>query len=389
MKDFDPTVKYDKHGKKKLVNPLGLVWGYARVSTVGQREDRQLDALEEYGVDSTKIFLDKQSGKSFNRPAYKKLIRVIRRGDIVVIKSIDRLGRNYSEIIEQFRLITQEIGCGIHVIDMPLLNTSGDPGDLINKFTTDMMLQVLSFVAQNERENTINRQREGIEAAKRRRKVRIGRPKKKMSFDFWEIFIMWKSGEYRTNDLYRYCHETWGTSNRTFFRRLHELDKRYGDFSPERLRELILDEEFFDGIDFAYERMEAGIDYWNPYVLNNPYKEAEMRKKRKQKREEMTEEEIHQEETELMRRIKERRQSEFKQTFNMDELEGLEYVVEEMPTKLIHRKPNTGPKSSVMNTHSKNSGIELGVTLIDESPIIPDIDDRIDPQEPMKTVIIL
>lgn len=163
----------------KIKNKYGEVWGYVRVSTKEQHEDRQLIALEEYGVDNTHIFIDKQSGKNFNRPAYKRLVRIVRKGDIIVIKSIDRLGRNYQDIIDQWRMITQDIGCGIHVIDMPLLNTSGDPEDLLNKFITDMMLQVLSFVAQNERENTITRQKEGIEAAKRRRKVRIGRPQEK------------------------------------------------------------------------------------------------------------------------------------------------------------------------------------------------------------------
>ena len=132
-------------------NPHGEVWGYARVSTAQQKIDRQVDAIVDYGVPEHRIFIDYQSGKDFNRPAYRKLIRVLRKGDILIIKSIDRLGRNYTEIIEQFRIITQDIGCGIHVIDMPMLNTSGDHMDLMNRFVSDLILQVLSFVAENER----------------------------------------------------------------------------------------------------------------------------------------------------------------------------------------------------------------------------------------------
>ena len=191
--------------KKKLENKYGEIFGYARVSTTQQHEDRQMIALEEYGVDPSHIFLDKFSGKSFNRPAYKKMLRILRKGDIIVIKSIDRLGRNYQDIIDQWRMITIDIGCGIHVLDMPILNTSGDPEDLTSKFITDMMLQVLSFVAQNERETTIKRQQEGIAAAKRRRKIKIGRPKKKMPYDFWSIYLAWKSGKYKSSDLWRYC----------------------------------------------------------------------------------------------------------------------------------------------------------------------------------------
>lgn len=128
-----------------LQNPFGRVYGYVRVSTNTQCTDRQLDAMLDYGVPENHIFIEKQSGKNFNRPMYKKLIRLIRKGDIIVIKSIDRLGRNYQDIIDQWRIITQDIGCGIHVIDMPTLNTSGDPTDLLSKFITDMMLQGAVF----------------------------------------------------------------------------------------------------------------------------------------------------------------------------------------------------------------------------------------------------
>ena len=281
------TVKKGSDGY--LHNDMGEVWGYCRVSTVQQKTDRQEIAMEEYGVPATKIFIDKQSGKSFNRPAYKKMIRILRKGDIIVIKSIDRLGRNYQEIIDQWRMITQDLGCGIYVIDMPLLNTTGDPEDLISKFITDMMLQVLSFVAQNERENTISRQREGIDAARRKRIVTIGRPKIPMPFDFWQIFVMWKKREYSTTDLYRFCHETYGMSNRTFYRRINELNQRYGDLPPERLDDLILDKEFFEGIHFDNERLEQGIGYYNQYVLNNPDKERALRERHRKEKEEKPE----------------------------------------------------------------------------------------------------
>lgn len=378
----------------KLKNPTGEIWGYARVSTKEQHEDRQLIALEEYGVDSAHIFLDKQSGKNFNRPAYKRLIRIIRKGDIIVIKSIDRLGRDYQDIIDQWRMITQDIGCGIHVVDMPMLNTSGDPEDLLSRFITDMMLQVLSFVAQNERENTINRQKEGIEAAKRRRNVKIGRPKKKMPFDFWEIFIMWKTEEYHANDLWRYCHETWGMSNRTFYRRLNELDQRYGDFTPDQLRRLILDKEFVDGIEYDNERIEQGIGYYNPYVLHNPEVAKEQKKKRKEKYADLTPEE---EEAELKKIILARRQQEFKDRFGIDDTELFDMTVDkktamddEMPTQLIRRKkPNGTSFTHVVNNHKKGSGYEDAISLEDESTIIPDVDDRIDPQKPMKTIVIV
>lgn len=378
----------------KLKNPTGEIWGYARVSTKEQHEDRQLIALEEYGVDSAHIFLDKQSGKNFNRPAYKRLIRIIRKGDIIVIKSIDRLGRDYQDIIDQWRMITQDIGCGIHVVDMPMLNTSGDPEDLLSRFITDMMLQVLSFVAQNERENTINRQKEGIEAAKRRRNVKIGRPKKKMPFDFWEIFIMWKTEEFHANDLWRYCHETWGMSNRTFYRRLNELDQRYGDFTPDQLRRLILDKEFVDGIEYDNERIEQGIGYYNPYVLHNPELAKEQKKKHKEKYKDLSPEE---EEAELKRIILARRQKEFKQQFGIDDFELFDISVdkkstvdEEMPTKLIRRKKSAGvPFSHVVNNHKKNSGFDDAISLEDDTSIIPDVDDRIDPQKPMKTIVIV
>jgi len=381
----DESVYLNKNGV--LVNKYGEVYGYARVSTVQQKVDRQLDELKAYGVPTSHTFVDKFSGKTFNRPAYRKLMRIIRKGDVVVIKSIDRLGRNYEEIQEQFRLITQDIGCGLHIIDMPMLNTSGDPGDLLNKFMSDMILQVLSFTAQNERETTLSRQREGLEAAKRRRKVRIGRAKKKMSFDFWEIFLMWKTKEYRVSDLFRFCHETWGISYRTFYRRIHELDARFGDFTPEQLQNLILDEEFFDGIEYANERMEAGIDYWNPYVLNDPHKEEIRRKTKRKERESMSKDEIREEEEKTMRKMQEKRQAEFRKRFNID-YRSSDDISDVDSEGYIHLIPRQKPKKTELTNHSKTSGIELGYKLIDDEPIIPDIHPDDSAQSPMRTIII-
>ena len=394
-----------------LHNDMGEVWGYCRVSTTQQKTDRQEIAMEEYGVPATKIFIDKQSGKSFNRPAYKKMIRILRKGDIIVIKSIDRLGRNYQEIIDQWRMITQDLGCGIYVIDMPLLNTTGDPEDLISKFITDMMLQVLSFVAQNERENTITRQREGIDAARRKRIVSIGRPKIPMPFDFWQIFVMWKKRECTTNDLFRYCHEAYGMSNRTFYRRINELNQRYCDLPPERLDDLILDKEFFNGICFDNERIEQGIGYYNQYVLNNPEKERKLRERHRKEKEEKLELTKEEEEA-LQRAMLYKRQQEFRERFNMPALSIFDRT--DMPTKLIKRPDPIPPKLSkngkrigrppnrtktdmiingdgqVYNCHTKQSGIDQAVVLCDKDPCIPNIDEsKLDSQKPMKTIVII
>ena len=407
--EFLMAAKKGDHGY--LHNDMGEVWGYCRVSTTQQKTDRQEIAMEEYGVPATKIFIDKQSGKSFNRPAYKKMIRILRKGDIIVIKSIDRLGRNYQEIIDQWRMITQDLGCGIYVIDMPLLNTTGDPEDLISKFITDMMLQVLSFVAQNERENTITRQREGINAARRKRIVSIGRPKIPMPFDFWQIFVMWKKRECTTNDLFRYCHEAYGMSNRTFYRRINELNQRYGDLPPERLDDLILDKEFFNGICFDNERIEQGIGYYNQYVLNNPEKERKLRERHRKEKEEKPELTKEEEEA-LQRAMLYKRQQEFRERFNMPALSIFDRT--DMPTELIKRPDPIPPKLSkngkrigrppnrsktdmfingdgqVYNCHTKQSGIDQAVVLYDKDPCIPNIDEsKLDSQKPMKTIVII
>lgn len=151
-------------------------YGYIRVSSKDQNEDRQRLALLEFGVPRRNLCIEKRSGKDFERPQYKRLLRILRPGDLLVVMSIDRLGRNYEEIQNQWRRITKELKVNIVVLDMPLLDTRRREGDdLLGTFVADLVLQILSYVAQTERENTKQRQREGIAAAKRRG-VRFGRP---------------------------------------------------------------------------------------------------------------------------------------------------------------------------------------------------------------------
>ena len=169
-------------------------YGYVRVSTKEQNEDRQLIALEPFQLPKSHIFLDKQSGKDFNRPAYQKMLTRLRRGDLVIIKSIDRLGRNYDEIIDQWRMLTKDRGVDILVLDMPLLDTRGRNGDLTGTFIADLVLQILSYVAQTERENIRQRQAEGIAAAKKRG-VQFGRPRKSIPPEYWMLMEQWTRGE--------------------------------------------------------------------------------------------------------------------------------------------------------------------------------------------------
>ena len=169
------------------------VYGYIRVSSKDQKEDRQQIALKEVGVDLQNIYVDKQSGKDFNRPQYKKLLKKIKPGDLLYIKSIDRLGRNYEEIQNQWRIITKEKSADIYVIDMPLLDTRRGK-DLLGTFISDLVLQLLSFVAENERTNIKQRQAEGIAAAKAKG-IRFGRPPKPLPDNFHETYQSWKQGE--------------------------------------------------------------------------------------------------------------------------------------------------------------------------------------------------
>lgn len=169
-------------------------YGYVRVSTTTQNIERQLLDMEKEGLESKNIFVDYESGKDFNRKEYIKMIKKIRAGDVLIIKSIDRLGRNYEMIISEWKLITKEIGANIKVIDMPLLDTANKTDDLIKNFISDLVLQILSFVAENERKNIKQRQAEGIKAAKLRG-VKFGRPRITLPVNFNEICVMYLKKE--------------------------------------------------------------------------------------------------------------------------------------------------------------------------------------------------
>ena len=169
------------------------VYGYIRVSSREQNEDRQVIALGGVGVSGKMVYMDKQSGKDFNRPQYKKLLRKLKKDDLLYVKSIDRLGRNYAEILEQWRVLTKEKGVDIVVLDMPLLDTRRGK-DLMGAFLSDIVLQVLSFVAENERTTIRQRQAEGIAAAKAKG-IRFGRPPRPLPESFHENYRRWKNGE--------------------------------------------------------------------------------------------------------------------------------------------------------------------------------------------------
>ncbi|MBQ7921380.1 MAG: recombinase family protein [Clostridia bacterium] len=168
-------------------------YGYIRVSSKDQNEDRQRIAMKKIGVSEKNIYLDKRSGKDLNRPQYQKLLRKLKKDDLLYIKSIDRLGRNYEEVLQQWRHLTKEKGIDIVVLDMPLLDTRRGK-DLMGTFLSDIVLQVLSFVAENERTNIKQRQAEGIAAAKAKG-VRFGRPPKPLPENFYSCYQRWKKGE--------------------------------------------------------------------------------------------------------------------------------------------------------------------------------------------------
>lgn len=191
-------------------------YGYIRVSSHDQNEDRQRIALHEAGVPDTNVYMDKQSGKDFNRPQYKKMLRKMKRDDLLCIKSIDRLGRNYAEILEQWRVLTKQKGIDIAVLDMPLLDTRQGK-DLMGTFIADLVLQILSFVAQSERENIRKRQAEGIAAAKAKG-VRFGRPPVAAPEDFGKIVASWERGRIPFSEALSQS----GLAQATFYRRLRE-----------------------------------------------------------------------------------------------------------------------------------------------------------------------
>ena len=178
-------------------------YGYIRVSSRDQNEDRQLIAMQELNIPPTHFYIDKQSGKDFNRPKYKRLLRKLRRDDLLYIKSIDRLGRNYGEILEQWRILTKEKGIDIVVLDMPLLDTRRGK-DLMGTFLSDIVLQVLSFVAENERTNIRQRQAEGIAAAKAKG-VRFGRPPQPLPLEFHNAYQEWRAGNITCTEAARRC----------------------------------------------------------------------------------------------------------------------------------------------------------------------------------------
>lgn len=191
---------------------MSKTYGYSRISTPQQHNDRQRIALLNFGVPANNIFTDQQSGKDFNRPAYQRLLRKLKTDDILVIKSIDRLGRNYSEIIEQWRIITKEKKVAIVVLDMPLLNTRREK-DIMGTLIADLVLQIMSAFAQIERDFIRQRQREGIEAAKARG-VRFGRLPISKPDNYNEVYQQWKNG----NISARTAAKLLGVSHFTFLR---------------------------------------------------------------------------------------------------------------------------------------------------------------------------
>lgn len=196
---------------------MSKVYGYIRVSSADQNEDRQLVALRSCKVPECNHFVDKQSGKDFERPEYRRMLRRLKRDDLLYVKSIDRLGRNYGEILEQWRLLTKEKGVDIVVLDMPLLDTRSGK-DLMGTFIADLVLQILSFVAQNERENIRQRQAEGIAAAKARG-VPFGRPALPLPENFEQVVSSWRNKEI---DFASALQQT-GMRPATFYRRLKDI----------------------------------------------------------------------------------------------------------------------------------------------------------------------
>ena len=196
-------------------------YGYIRVSSRDQNEDRQRIAMNEAGVEERRIYMDKQSGKDFDRPGYRRLLKRLKPGDTLIIKSIDRLGRNYDEILEQWRLITKEKQAAIVVLDMPLLDTRRGK-DLVGTFLSDVVLQVLSFVAENERSNIKQRQAEGIAAAKLRG-VKFGRPPKPLPPNFYSVYQQWRKGDLTVSSASEACN----MSRTTFHRRAKQYEKSF------------------------------------------------------------------------------------------------------------------------------------------------------------------
>ncbi len=192
------------------------IYGYVRVSTLDQNEERQLLVMREKNVPEDNIYIDRQSGKDFERPMYGELVKKMKKGDLLYILSIDRLGRNYEEIQKQWRILTKEISADICVIDMPLLDTRNDK-DLMGTFIADLVLQILSFVAESERNNIRKRQEQGIAAA-RAKGVQFGRPEAVLPDDFSKIVREWERGRISLDDALSRCN----VSRSTFYRRVRK-----------------------------------------------------------------------------------------------------------------------------------------------------------------------
>ena len=199
------------------------IYGYVRVSSKDQNEDRQLVAMSDMDIHRKNIYVDKQSGKDFNRPMYKRLIRKLKENDILYIKSIDRLGRNYEEILEQWRIITKEKKADIVVIDMPLLDTRREKG-LLGTFIADLVLQILSYVSETERVTIKQRQREGIEAA-RLKGVQFGRPSKDYPDNWDELVEKFDNGEMTASEVSEICNITTSTFYRRHKKMKNDMEK--------------------------------------------------------------------------------------------------------------------------------------------------------------------
>lgn len=195
------------------------IFGYMRVSTREQNEERQRLALLEMGVPKERIYMDKQSGKDFDRPQYRRLLRSLNKNSVLFVKSIDRLGRNYTDLNEQWRIITKEKEADIVVIDMPILDTRREK-NLLGTFISDIVLALLSYVAENERANIRQRQAEGIAAAKARG-VKFGRPEIIVPDNFYEIYKKWRRKEISVKEAAKACN----LAKSTFFDKVRELEK--------------------------------------------------------------------------------------------------------------------------------------------------------------------
>ncbi|GFI46820.1 putative transposon Tn552 DNA-invertase bin3 [Lachnospiraceae bacterium] len=198
---------------------MGSTYGYVRVSTREQNEDRQMIAMGEIQVPEKNIFMDKLSGNDFERPMYRKLLKKLKPDDLLYIKSIDRLGRNYEEILEQWRILTKEKKVDVVVIDMPLLDTRRGK-DLLGTLIADLVLTLLSYVSENERSNIKSRQKEGIQAAKLRG-VQFGRPEKPIPDNFRQIYDRWAAKEISAKEAAMQC----GLTTDTFYRRARKYKK--------------------------------------------------------------------------------------------------------------------------------------------------------------------